>query len=155
MYNIKNHRLEWKIISDSAGLWATNGYLFCYNYIAEYCKILYYKDAGTNGAAGNIDNKVNELINTCNLISVKARTFTGDVMDERTINLLWEVVDDNGMKHYFDSKLIGWLLYRLNKLDYKPITYKIDPEKKVLLFEFDGDIVGGVIGLNMTEEDLS
>lgn len=153
MYNIKNHRLGWKMISDGDGLWTTNGYIFCYNYIAESYKI-YYKDAGMPDIGGNIDNKVNEIINTCNLIPVKARTFTGEVNVEKKINFLWEVVDDNDIKHYFDSKLIGWLLYRLNKLGYKSITYKIDSEMKLLLFEFDGNVIGGVMGLNMTEEDL-
>ena len=158
MYNIKNHRMNYKFVSDVDGLWTTNGYIFCYNSIAESHKILYYKNSKVRPDLPTdpkvIDKHFNKIINSNSFIPIKNVILIDGVKDGKKVNLLWEVTDINCMKHYFDSKLIGWLLYRLSKLNYKPITYKIDPENKLLLFEFDGDIKGGVVGLNIIEADL-
>ena len=150
MYNIKNHRMNYKFVSDVDGLWTTDGYIFCCKYIAESHKILYYKNSKVHPDSPtdpkDIDKHFDNMINSNSFIPIKYMIFTGEVKDGKKVNFLWEITDINDMKHYFDSKLIGWLLYRLNKLNYRPITYKIDPDRGLLLFKFDGDIVGGIIG---------
>jgi len=161
IYNIKNHRLSYKLACDEN--WCADGYgsFFCYDWLAKTREILYFKDAAESRSMDSTVSKlIDNILKSNNFEPIKDMLFTGEVKTNINnipkVSFLWQITDQNDNKHYFDSRYVGWLLHRIIYLKSTlPVSYRISKDGKILLILIQDEIMAGVMDLSISEEVLS
>lgn len=151
MYAIKNHMLDVEIKYDQ--LWATSMYFFCLAWLPETYKIRHYKEVIEIGET-NIDSAINTILNDNEFHVINPPLFSGQVQDSKKVIFLWRVDYEDGYC-YFDARYVGWILWRLEQLELESISYKYCPERELLLILVQGEIIGGVMGYNISESEVN
>lgn len=151
MYAIKNHMLDVEIKYDQ--LWAASEYFFCLAWLPETYKIKHYKKV-IEVRETNIDSTINTILNDNEFHVINPPLFSGQGQDSKKVAFLWRI-DYADEYCYFDTRYVGWILWRLKQLKLEPISYKYCPEMKLLLILVQGEIIGGVMGYNISERDVS
>lgn len=151
MNKIKNHKLDAKL--NYGNEWAATKYFFCIAWLPETQKISYYKKVIDPPDSDIIDKRIFDILMN-NESYIVIPEFTAQIIDEKKTTFLW-YVDYKDDYCYFNANYVGWILYRLNKLKIENIVYRYIPMVKMLLILIDNEVVAGVMGLNISKEEVN